>query len=326
MNNTNNPNNKKNILKWIDFSCLANIASWIIFSLCDFIDELLDNTDAALALLAIFILPFFIGWFFSKYKSIIKEKLNLSNTWYYAGFFLGWTITNILLSFVISILVDKDMWIIEQKSGGFLNGVEYPMFGGISFIILFGCIALDELYIYLNNKVNKADKVDDNDNKGKINATKLIFLLLRIFAYQLIVLLCANIFQLILQQSIDCTDNVFLNEEMAEYVGEDVISIPYIALIIFVIAGIKYGKMALKIKFDKKIKKLGYLAGVGILGVIISSIIAAIFEENSFLCRVGPDYVIFVEFMMIFIMLGFVISYAVGKIVEVVKRTKEKEE
>lgn len=155
---------KREMRKTAAFFTVGNVAAWWVMTLLDYLEEIeninLDQTPAALffwAAPAIMILAYIIflrkvgyrentalpdaasgepgwkpldekGW---KYKVLTK---------------LMWLGICAVFTFVITILVCMNLWIVPQAQGGwenFLNGIEYPIFG-----FLFTLICLAGFVIY----------------------------------------------------------------------------------------------------------------------------------------------------------------------------------
>lgn len=137
----------------IKYLLLAQLLAWVGFMTVDFLEEFFYID---LQLEACFCFPIIIGIvYFMKRKSIRKERYKELPVWKKLVQFiivvLEWCFITASITTIITFLVFNETWIIPQGRG-FLNGVEYPVYGFFLWSIPTLFVLMGELIIWVYNK------------------------------------------------------------------------------------------------------------------------------------------------------------------------------
>lgn len=125
------------------------ILVWTLFTFSDYMTESYNCSDTYILIIPIAIIPIYFLLRRRIYKEINFITVGLVN--------LYWFLLTACSGTIITILVFDDCWIVTQKKTGFLsfNGIEYPLFAMLLFLIPSIFISLTELIIFLINIYNK---------------------------------------------------------------------------------------------------------------------------------------------------------------------------
>lgn len=132
-------------MKIIGIVSLAQIVSWAVFILEDFLTETTSfGGDSGSAIISVLVLPLLVSVLYL----IFKEKIHMDSIpdWVNTMTVLfTWTAENIFVSTVIANLMGKGKWIIHQADDGWenlLNGIEYAFFPLFNIIAPLAVVAL----------------------------------------------------------------------------------------------------------------------------------------------------------------------------------------
>lgn len=137
----------RGIMKKKILLCLiAQLICWGIMTMSDYMEETYNDS---FNLIVVFVVPLMCGvlyiifrrWIYDNQMVRLKDVVIICETWLICGLILG---------FLIGALVNNQMWIVSQATGGWehlLNGIEYMMFAVTLAGIPFVAVVLIESFI-----------------------------------------------------------------------------------------------------------------------------------------------------------------------------------
>lgn len=141
-------------MKIINTVTVAQLISWLIFIMGDYLEETYSN-DLLLAV-ALLILPIALPVLYL----IFQSRVHYSDLpkWVNTVTVLGvWTVDNILLYALTMGLIGSNLWLIPQAADGwehFLNGIEYLLFPFFNIAAAFIIVLLWNLILLLKQKLS----------------------------------------------------------------------------------------------------------------------------------------------------------------------------
>lgn len=134
---------------------LIQLLMWTLFSFCDYIDET-KRSDIAMIFAIIF--PIFLAVIYLIFENKLCNNhvfSKVKNTIFFIGI---WCIETVLVGIAIWKMIDLDIWIIHQPTGGwenFLNGIEYPIMGITAIAIPIILIVIWKVVSYIYNSIKR---------------------------------------------------------------------------------------------------------------------------------------------------------------------------
>ena len=116
---------------------ISQLICWSIMTMSDYMEETYNDSFNlivvfAVPLMCVVLYAIFRRWIYANQMVRLKDVVIICMTWLICGLILG---------FLIGALVNNQMWIVSQATGGWehlLNGIEYMMFAvtlaGIPFV------------------------------------------------------------------------------------------------------------------------------------------------------------------------------------------------
>ncbi len=146
---------KETVMKYkrqMIFGLLASLFAWAVFAAADFTEEIILHRGLSLTALYLKVMPFVMLVCYIRHYLKEKPAGKKLAVWYGS-----YTVTYLVLWYVIFYLKDMDLFIPQRHQSGHidLNGVEYT-FAGFSTLFLFlGLCLLFHLFYFLTHRKRK---------------------------------------------------------------------------------------------------------------------------------------------------------------------------